>query len=118
MILRRFLWCAVLATASTAALASDSADPYLWLEDVTGERALQWVSERNAASIRELETEPGFAELRSRLLSIYESDERIPYVNKEGRYFYNFWRDANNVRGVWRRTTLEEYRKQIGRAHV
>ena len=111
MILRRFLWCAVLATASTAALASDSADAYLWLEDVTGERALQWVNERNAASIRELETEPGFAELRSRLLSIYESDERIPYVNKEGRYFYNFWRDANNVRGVWRRTTLEEYRK-------
>ena len=45
------------------------------------------------------------------MLSIYESDERIPNISKHGKFYYNFWRDARHVRGVWRRTTLEEYRK-------
>lgn len=109
MNLRHLLWCAVLAGQAVAAAPAD--DPYLWLEEVTGKRALGWARERSALTSQELEAEPGFAELQARLLSIYESKERIPYVSKEGKYFYNFWRDANNVRGVWRRTTLEEYRK-------
>lgn len=86
-------------------------DPYLWLEDVGGERALAWVREHNAASTRELAAVGDFAKLRQRLLSIYESNERIPGVTKHGEYFYNFWRDERQVRGVWRRTTLVEYRK-------
>jgi prolyl oligopeptidase len=86
-------------------------DPFLWLEDVGGERALAWVREQNRASVRELETAGGFDRLRQRLLSIYESNERIPNVTKHGKYLYNFWRDERHVRGVWRRATLEEYRK-------
>jgi prolyl oligopeptidase len=92
--------------------ASDQSmdDPYMWLEDVGGERALAWVREQNATSTRELERTAGFEELRRRLLSIQDSRERIPNVTKHGAYFYNFWRDEKNVRGVWRRTSLSEYR--------
>lgn len=86
-------------------------DPYLWLEDVGGDRALTWAREQNAASTSALEVATGFDSLRRRLLSIYESNERIPSVTKHGKYFYNFWRDQRHVRGIWRRTTLEEYRK-------
>jgi prolyl oligopeptidase len=86
-------------------------DSYLWLEDVGGERALTWVRAHNAASARELEGTAGFESLRRRLLAIYESNERIANVTKHGAYLYNFWRDERQVRGVWRRTTLEEYRK-------
>jgi prolyl oligopeptidase len=86
-------------------------DPYLWLEDVGGDRALAWVREQNAASQAALEAANDFDSLRGRLLSIYESDERIPNVSKHGKFYYNFWRDARHVRGAWRRTTLEEYRK-------
>ncbi|MGZ8489319.1 MAG: prolyl oligopeptidase family serine peptidase [Candidatus Binatia bacterium] len=86
-------------------------DPFLWLEDVGGERALTWVRAHNAASARELEGTAGFDKLRGRLLAIYESNERIANVTKHGAYFYNFWRDERQVRGVWRRTTLAEYRK-------
>jgi prolyl oligopeptidase len=89
----------------------NSDDPYLWLEDVTGERALTWVKEQNAQSTRELEASPDFEPIRKRLLAILDSKERIPYVAKHGGYYYNFWRDQNNVRGLWRRTTLEEYKK-------
>src|ERR1051325_6133837 len=86
-------------------------DPYLWLEDVTGEKQLAWVRQQNAISTNELEAMPGFEPLRKRLLAILDSKEKIPYVAKHGKYYYNFWRDAKNVRGLWRRTTLEEYKK-------
>jgi len=99
---------------STAARSLDSAksdDPYLWLEDVTGEKALDWVRQQNASSTKELEASSVFEPIRKRLLSIMDSKEKIPYVAKHGAYYYNFWRDENNVRGLWRRTTLEEFKK-------
>ena len=86
-------------------------DPYLWLEDVTGERALGWVREQNAVSTRELESSPEFGPIRQRLLTILDSKERIPYVGKHGAWYYNFWRDEKNPRGLWRRTTLAEFKK-------
>ncbi len=94
---------------SPAATSSDGA--YLWLEDVTGEKALDWVKARNAEARKELASTPDFEKLRADLLAILDSRERIPYVSKRGPHFYNFWRDAKNPRGLWRRTTLEEYRK-------
>ena len=89
----------------------NSADPYLWLEEVTGERALGWVREQNAVSTDELESAPEFASIRNRLLAILDSKEKIPYVSKHGAYYYNFWRDERNARGLWRRTTMPEFKK-------
>jgi prolyl oligopeptidase len=86
-------------------------DPYLWLEDVTGEKALQWVRAQNAISTNQLESITGFQGLQNRLLDILNSRERIPQVAKHGAFYYNFWRDDKNTRGLWRRTTLEEYKK-------
>jgi prolyl oligopeptidase len=100
-----------LSQSNTPPSAPKEDDPYLWLEDVGGDRVLAWVREQNDVTRRELATAPGFEPLRQRLLAIYESRERIPAVTKHGDYFYNFWRDERHVRGVWRRTTLAEYRK-------
>jgi len=86
-------------------------DPYLWLEDVTSDKALGWVRERNKQSQGELEAAPGFGPLRERLLSIYDSKDRIPDVVKRGAYYYNTWQDEHNPKGLVRRTTLAEYRK-------
>ena len=86
-------------------------DPYMWLEDVTGEKALEWVKARNAESGKALAEAPGFAELKADLLKILDSKERIPDISKHGPYYYNFWRDEKNTRGVWRRTRLVEFKK-------
>ena len=99
------------AAAADAAKAPAPEDRYLWLEDVTGEKALDWARARNAESAEVLET-GDFAALEKRILDILDSDARIPYVQKLGPWYYNFWRDAKNPRGLWRRTTLEEYRKE------
>ena len=85
-------------------------DPHLWLEEVGGERALAWVRERNTQAEAQFKADPRYEPLRASLLAIMDSRERIPYVTRMGGHYYNFWRDADNPRGLWRRTTLAEYR--------
>ncbi|KGQ17998.1 Prolyl endopeptidase [Lysobacter dokdonensis DS-58] len=86
-------------------------DPYQWLEDVKGDKAIAWVREQNAKSEAELAATPQFRKLESDIRAILDSTAKIPGVEKIGAYYYNFWKDANHERGLWRRTTLEEYRK-------
>jgi prolyl oligopeptidase len=86
-------------------------DPYLWLEDVTGEQALDWVRARNQETTGRLATGPQFDRLRDGLRAVLDAEGKIPHVVRRGGYLYNFWQDAANPRGLWRRTTLEEYRK-------
>ncbi|MEO5565508.1 MAG: prolyl oligopeptidase family serine peptidase [Luteimonas sp.] len=88
-----------------------AADPYLWLEDVTGDKALAWARLQNARTDAELGSDPTFAKLKTEILAIMDSDAKIPGVDKIGDYYYNFWKDAHHERGLWRRTTLDEYRK-------
>ncbi|MFF0214996.1 prolyl oligopeptidase family serine peptidase [Streptomyces vinaceus] len=86
-------------------------DRFLWLEDVEGEAALAWVGERNAETAAELASDPRFGALRDELREVLDDADRIPYTVRRGAYLYNFWRDADRPKGVWRRTTLEQYRK-------
>nr|WP_229467559.1 prolyl oligopeptidase family serine peptidase [Massilia sp. Mn16-1_5] len=102
------------ALAGGGAAAQEKADPYLWLEDVGGDKPLAWVREHNAVSEKALGGAAHDA-LRTRLQSILDAKERIPYVSRHGDYLYNFWRDADHVRGIWRRTTMIEYRKAAPR---
>ena len=84
-------------------------DPYLWLEDILGEEPLDWVRARNAPTVAEFSGEE-FERMRTEALEVLDTDARIPYVRRRGEYLYNFWRDAANPRGLWRRTTLDSYR--------
>ena len=87
----------------------EAIDPYLWLEDVLGEDALDWVRARNEPTIEEFSGDE-FERMRTQALEVLDTDARIPYVRRRGDYLYNFWRDAANPRGLWQRTTLESYR--------
>jgi prolyl oligopeptidase len=86
-----------------------SPDPYLWLEDITGEAALTWVRQHNDPTLAEL-CDDRFEQFRAQALEVLDTDARIPYVVRRGDHLYNFWRDTEHTRGVWRRTTLEQYR--------
>jgi len=94
--------------ATRAPAAGD--DPYLWLEDVTSEKALDWARAHNAKTTAELGGED-FEALRKKMLAILDSEERIPDVRRIGGMDYNLWTDARNPRGLWRRTTPAEYAK-------
>jgi hypothetical protein len=94
-----------LAASSSASTADD-----LWLEEVDSDRALDWVKGQNKNTFQTL-GDPVQSPLYPRLKAIYESKDKIPAVVKRGDYFYNFWQDAENPRGIWRRTSWEEYVK-------
>ncbi len=96
-------------TSQAAAAPEDAPDPYLWLEDVTGDEALDWVRAQNEPTLAALRDEE-FERMRAEALEVLDTDARIPYVVRRGEYLYNFWRDAANPRGLWRRTTLDSYR--------
>ena len=82
-----------------SAQAPTPEDPFLWLEDVTAERSLDWVRARNAACTEEL-VDPEFEALQGRLRTILDSDAKIPYVRQHGAYLYNLWTDGEHPRGL------------------
>ena len=93
----------------TTPATTPSVDPFEWLEDTHGERALAWVRERNALSEGELTAQPDFLDTHANILSVLNARDRIPMVTRRGAWFYNFWRDEDHKRGLWRRTTWAQY---------
>ena len=103
----------LLVTAEAASAqdpaAAQAEDPYLWLEDVEGRRALDWVEQRSGETLRELEQHPAYDSIYQEALEILGSDDRIAYPSIMGDRLYNFWTDDDHPRGIWRRTTWESY---------
>jgi prolyl oligopeptidase len=90
-------------------IAAPDDDPYLWLEEVEGERALDFVDRQSRLTLeafggRQFEMD------RDTLAAIYDRSDNIPYVTRHGGLVYNLWKDAKNPRGLWRRTTLADFR--------
>jgi prolyl oligopeptidase len=92
-------------------LAAPDDDPYLWLEEIEGERALPFVARQNTLTLEKFGG-PGFARDRDTLAAIYDRPDNIPHVSRAGGVLYNLWKDAQNPRGLWRQTTLDEFRKE------
>ena len=92
-------------------MSTELQDPYLWLEEVEASKALDWAKSLNQECTAELTAASGFRPLESRLLAALDSDARIPSVSLYGDYLYNFWRDKQNPKGIWRRTKMDSYRK-------
>lgn len=97
------LLCATPARATTA-------DPFQWLEDVEGARALEWVRDRNSSSLEQLTSDSRYQRYYEAALAIAEDKSRIPIGSLRDGWVYNLWQDGANVRGIWRRATLASYR--------
>jgi prolyl oligopeptidase len=91
-------------------MATEPTDPYLWLEDVEGKKALAWAKELSRRTTAELEKVPEYKPIYDRILQILDSRERIPKPGLRGAQVYNFWQDAQHERGILRRTSLDSYR--------
>jgi prolyl oligopeptidase len=97
--------------ASEKSASAAVEDPYLWLEENDSTKSMDWVKARNAETVSKFANSADFGTMRDSILEVMDSKEKIPYVQKMGTYWYNFWRDKTHSRGLWRRTTLDEYRK-------
>ncbi len=86
-------------------------DPFLWLEQTEGPRALEWVKAHNGRSLALLEGDVRYSGFHAEALKVLEASDRIPAPSLVGSEVYNFWQDAGHVRGLWRRTTAADYAK-------
>jgi prolyl oligopeptidase len=88
----------------------DPADPFIWLEDVGGKRSMDWVEAHNAVTEKRLEADPRFKTFNDQALAIMGAADRIPYPDLVHGEIYNFWQDEQHLRGIWRKTSLADYR--------
>lgn len=112
---RAILLAGLLAMAGTASItgaqtAPGNEDPFIWLEEIEGERALGWARAENEKTFGVLQADPRYAGFEAEALKILQSRDKIPYVAMSPDGLYNFWQDDTHVRGIWRRTTLDSYR--------
>src|SRR5579859_7744295 len=97
----------MMAQAQNATTAP--ADPYLWLEEVSSPRAMEWVHSHNARTTQRLEADPRYGRNYTEALSIAGAKDRIPQPRFLHGEIYNFWQDPEHLRGIWRKTTLDDY---------
>ena len=99
----------LLSIGAIAVTPSDNADPYAWLEDVHGAGPLAWVAERNKKSLTVLKADPRYQKNYDSILEVLDAPDRIPSGSLRHGFVYNFWQDAKNPKGVWRRTSIADY---------
>ncbi len=98
--------------AGTQKAAITPTDNNLWLEEIEGQKALDWVQQQNQKSLGEIESDARYKKVEGDILKILNAKDRIPHVALRGGELYNFWQDEKNVRGLWRKTTMAEYKKK------
>jgi len=100
---------ALAATPDLPSAATGASDPFAWLEDIHGARALAWVAAQNARTAAVLEKDARYDTFHRQVLEILTAEDRIPEPDFLGSDIENFWQDATHVKGVWRRTTPASY---------
>lgn len=107
--MRKYFAMAITLLSSNLLVMAQSEDSYLWLEEVDGKKALEFVEQQNKATFDKLSQLKSYQEIYNKTLNIYNSTDRIIYPSLYGNYVYNFWQDQEHVRGVWRRTPKETF---------
>ena len=90
-------------------LTPDSPDPFLWLADIHGAKALAWVKAQNEKTFAALKSDPNYREDHDAVLKVQDANDRIALPDLEHGDVYNFWQDKSHVRGIWRRTSTADY---------
>ena len=103
------LFGSVLATGAFAVTDQNTDDPYAWLENVHGAKPLAWVAEQNKVSLGKLKADPRYQQNYDSILAVLDATDRIPMGGLNHGWVYNFWQDAANPKGLWRRTRIADY---------
>jgi prolyl oligopeptidase len=103
------VWMGATGVTNLQQPGANGADPYLWLEEVHGQKSLAWVKAQNARSIPLLQADPDYRKDYDAILKVMDATDRIPYGDLDHQYVFNFWQDAEHSKGIWRRTSVSDY---------
>jgi len=101
-----FVWLVLFVSS---VFANTPQDPYLWLEEVEGKKAIEWVKKQNEGTLSKLEADPRYNTFKTEAEKILNAPDKLAEGTLRGEYVYNFWQDEKNVRGLWRRAKLDSY---------
>ncbi|HEY2070311.1 MAG TPA: prolyl oligopeptidase family serine peptidase [Rhizomicrobium sp.] len=101
---------ALVSLALAAELTPDSPDPFLWLADIHGAKPLAWAKQQNDKTFARLRTDPEYRRDYNTILKVLDANDRIAEGQLDHGDVFNFWQDAHHVRGLWRKTTIADYR--------
>ncbi len=93
-------------------ITSIAIDQHLWLEDIDGDKSMQWVKETNQITQEKLASTKLYNDLYQQALTVLNNESRLPVVNQKGKWLYNFWQDKKHPRGIYRKTSLKQFRKK------
>lgn len=110
----RILLAALAATTMHTAMPAHAQtttadDPYIWLEDWTGPKAMAWVEAENKRTLERLTRDPRYQTYYKEALAIASAKDRVPMPNLLHGRVFNFWRDAEHPQGIWRWTSEADY---------
>ncbi|MFK8011575.1 MAG: prolyl oligopeptidase family protein [Marinicellaceae bacterium] len=108
MILKLIILLTVSVSFVFTAMADDK---YIWLEEVASKKSMQWVKDTNQKTHDKLASTKLYKELYSQALTVLNGKSRLPSLSQKGKWLYNFWKDSNHPRGIYRRTTMDEIQK-------
>ncbi len=103
----------MLGALISGAFAVSADDPYAWLEDIHGAKPLAWVAEQNKKSLGQIKADPRYQKNYDNILQVLDATDRIPFGSISHGFVYNFWQDAKNPKGLWRRTSIADYRQPV-----
>lgn len=90
-------------------LQAQEEDQYQWLEEVDGEKSIEFVTRLNQLTFDKLTSVKEYQSIYNKSLEIYNSTDRIANPTVYGAHVYNFWQDKEHPRGIWRRTLKANY---------
>jgi len=99
---------------STEASNVDGTPADVFLEDLRSDESMAWVTAENARALASI-VGPGKPEddpMYGRLRAIYDDKKKIPGIRLRGDFVYNFWQDEDHVKGIWRRTSMEDFKRE------
>src|ERR1700761_4486918 len=102
---------AIVAVPVVAAeLTPDSPDPYLWLADIHGAKAVAWAKEQTDKTLAVIKADPNYQADYDSIMKVVDANDRIAEGELDHGDVLNFWQDADHVRGIWRKTSIADYR--------
>lgn len=108
----RYLLIALLVSCSQLPKENNMNENYLYLEEIQSDQALSFAKQHSTITTKSFSSDKRFEPMKKGVLEILNTPEKIPFGSIQGDYFYNFWRDKKNIRGIWRRMPLSQYLKK------
>ncbi len=79
-----------------------------YLTDISSDRVNQFVEQENKLSLDRLTKDPRYEKTYSEILSILTAKDKLPHFYFIGSDIYDFWQDEIHVRGILRKTTVDQ----------